>query len=68
MTKAPPQPWPPKGLARPAQRALTGAGIASLDTLAERSEAAVAALHGMGPNALAILRAAMAERGLRFRG
>lgn len=33
----------------PAQRALTAAGISSLDDLATRTEAEVAVLHGMGP-------------------
>jgi hypothetical protein len=60
-------PWPPKGLARPAQRALAGAEITTLADLADRAEAEVAALHGMGPNALKTLRAALAERGLAFR-
>ena len=59
--------WPPAGLARPAQRALAGAGIGSLKALAGRTRAEVAALHGMGPNALAKLEAAMARRGLAFR-
>ena len=59
--------WPPKGLARPAQRALAGAGIGDLKSLAARSRAEVAALHGMGPGGLATLERAMAAEGLAFR-
>ena len=47
--------WPPAGLAKPAQRALAGTQIASLERLATFSESEIAALHGMGPNALAVL-------------
>lgn len=54
-------------LAAPAQRALAGAKLASLAQLAKRTEAEVAALHGMGPNALATLKAAMTAKGLSFR-
>lgn len=54
-------------LAAPARRALAAAGIASLEQLARHSRSEVAALHGMGPNALARLEAAMNERGLRFK-
>jgi len=57
-----------QGLAAPAKRALTGAGIESLDGLAKRTEREVAALHGMGPNALRILREKLAAKGLGFRG
>jgi hypothetical protein len=62
MTKT----WTPAGVAKPAQRALAGAGISSLEGLAARREGEVAALHGMGPKALGILKAAMAARGLTF--
>ena len=53
-------------LSAPAQRALHGAGIASLEDLAKHSETALAALHGMGPNALSTLKAEMAEHNLSF--
>jgi hypothetical protein len=59
-------PWPPEGLAKPAHRALAGAGIGSLDELARRREAEVAALHGMGPNGVKALREALAAKGLAF--
>jgi hypothetical protein len=55
-------------LAAPARRALTGAGYTSLEDLTRATESEVKALHGMGPNAMAALRAALAERGLSFRG
>jgi len=60
-------PWPPKGLAKPAHRALANAGIGSVEELARRREAEVAALHGMGPTGVTALRAALAAKGLAFR-
>ena len=60
------KPWTPAGVAKPAQRALANAGIASLEDLARFPEAKVAALHGMGPKALDALKAAMAAKGLAF--
>ncbi|TLN04000.1 DNA-binding protein [bacterium] len=57
----------PPGLAQPALRALAAAGIARLEQLASFREAEVAHLHGIGPNALRLLRSALAERGLAFK-
>jgi hypothetical protein len=54
-------------LAAPARRALLGAGFTRLEDLTRVSEAEVMKLHGMGPNAMRALRAALAERGLSFR-
>lgn len=54
-------------LAAPARRALQGAGLTSLAKLAKKREAEVAALHGMGPNALGKLRTALEKAGLSFR-
>ena len=54
-------------LAAPARRALAGANIASLAALSRRTEAEVTALHGMGPNAMKALRAALKQAGLGFR-
>jgi hypothetical protein len=54
-------------LAAPARRALLAAGYTSLEDLTEVSEAEVLKLHGMGPNAMRALRAALEERGLSFR-
>jgi hypothetical protein len=53
-------------LAAPAQRALTGAGVTCLLHLAKMTEADVIALHGMGPNAMKTLKAAMNAKGLAF--
>lgn len=55
------------GLAAPARRALASGGYTSLADLAKATEAELAALHGMGPNALGKLKARLAERGLAFR-
>ena len=54
-------------LSAPARRALSGAGYAALDELAQVSESDLKKLHGMGPTAIAALRAALDERGLSFR-
>jgi hypothetical protein len=56
----------PSGLAAPARRALAGAGIERLEQLTESTEAAINALHGMGPNAIAQLRRALDAKGLAF--
>jgi len=56
----------PHGLSQPAQRALAGAGIISLEQLAQFSEDEIQKLHGIGPNALGKLRSALIEKGLTF--
>jgi DNA repair protein RadC len=53
-------------LARPAQRALAGAGIQSLKQLSNFSEQEIQLLHGIGPNALKQLHAALQAKGLSF--
>lgn len=53
-------------LAAPAQRALAGAKIENLATLSRMTEADVAALHGMGPNAMKTLKEAMKAQKLSF--
>lgn len=53
-------------LASPAQRALDGAGIKRLEQLAKLREDEIKKLHGIGPNALEQLRAALAAKGLSF--
>ncbi len=58
----------PAGLAKPALRALAGAGVRRLEQLTALSEGEVARLHGMGPRALEALRRALAERKQSFRG
>ena len=54
-------------LAAPARRALEGAGLTTLSKLSRKSEAQLHALHGMGPNAIGRLRAALDKEGLAFR-
>ena len=51
----------------PATRALATAGITRLSQVAGRSEVELAALHGVGPRAIRLLREALAGRGLSFR-
>ena len=53
-------------LARPAQRALAGAGITRLEQLSRMSETELAQYHGIGPNAIETLRLALQEKGLSF--
>lgn len=58
----------PKGVSNPAKRALASVGVTELDQLTRFTEAELARLHGMGPKALGILRAALAERGKALAG
>lgn len=58
--------WP-KGVAKPAQRALASAGFTTVDQLVNAREADLAALHGMGPKALSILRDTLKRSGKSFR-
>lgn len=53
-------------LSAPARRALENKGIASLEQLAEFSEADILKLHGMGPGSLPALRSALAANSLSF--
>lgn len=52
----------PGGIGAPARRALEAAGYTRLEQLRGVSEARLLELHGMGPKALARLRAALAAR------
>ena len=56
----------PAGLSKPALRALHGAGYTSLWQLTKATEAQLLALHGLGPNGMAKIRAALDEAGLTF--
>jgi DNA-directed RNA polymerase alpha subunit len=56
----------PVKLAKPAQRALNGAGITNLEQLSELTEEDLMKLHGMGPKAMEQLHAALKEKGLTF--
>jgi hypothetical protein len=53
----------PKAIGRPATRALANAGITTLDQVAALSDAEIAALHGVGPKAVKLLREALEARG-----
>lgn len=57
----------PPGLSGPALRALSRAGVGSLDDLGRWTERDLGALHGMGPGGIRVLRDALAASGLRFR-
>jgi len=54
-------------ISAPAQRALQSAGITNLKKLTEVTEDELLQLHGMGPNALGILRESLEANGLSFR-
>ncbi|SDD24603.1 RNA polymerase alpha subunit C-terminal domain-containing protein [Niabella drilacis] len=54
-------------LGAPARRALEGAGISSVEALAQHSEAAIMKLHGMGPASLPVLKMALEASGLTFK-
>jgi predicted Fe-Mo cluster-binding NifX family protein len=57
----------PTELAKPARRALEGAGYVKLEQFIVLSEVEVLTLHGMGPKALEQIRLALNDRGLSFR-
>ncbi len=54
-------------LSAPARRALANAGIAKLKDLTRFSEADLLRLHGIGPSAMPILRAALKKVKLSFK-
>ena len=56
----------PPGLSQPALRAFAAAGYSRLDQFTKLREADLLKLHGVGPKAIRILRAALAERGQSF--
>ncbi|WP_199044162.1 MmcQ/YjbR family DNA-binding protein [Glycomyces salinus] len=57
----------PPQIGRPATRALSGAGLDTLDRIASKGEAELLALHGVGPKAVRVLRRALEERGQALR-
>jgi hypothetical protein len=54
-------------LAAPARRALASAGISCLEDLSQWREADVAALHGIGPNALKTLKEALDAKKIKYK-
>ena len=57
----------PARIGNPARRALDIAGITRLDQLPDKTEREIAALHGMGPKALSLIRNALAANGQSFK-
>ena len=53
-------------LGAPAKRALANAGIGPLSDFSKFTENEIASLHGIGPNALAKIKAVMAANGISF--
>jgi hypothetical protein len=58
----------PRSIGAPATRALRAVGVTTLEHVATRTTAELAAMHGVGPVAITRLGEAMAERGLDFAG
>lgn len=56
----------PAGLAKAARHALAAAGYTRLEQFACVSEEAVMQLHGVGPEAVDLLRCALGAKGLAF--
>ena len=57
----------PAHVGRPALRALTAAGVTSLQDVSRLRTSDLLQLHGVGPRALSLLRDALAEQGLPLR-
>ena len=57
----------PRAIGRPATGALVAAGYTDLAQLDGMAESELLRMHGVGPKAVAVLRAALAERGLSLR-
>lgn len=53
-------------LAKPAQRALHNAGIDNLEQLTKYTETEITKLHGIGKNAILVLRQELNKKGLSF--
>ena len=56
----------PRGVGRPARRALAEAGYTRLEQLTEVREAEILKLHGVGPKAVGEIRCALVEKGMLF--
>jgi predicted flap endonuclease-1-like 5' DNA nuclease len=56
----------PRSIGNPATRALVAAGYTRLAQLTQVSDQELQRLHGVGPKAIGILRATLAEQGLAF--
>ena len=58
--------WP-KGTGNPASSALEHAGFSTLEDSTRLTEKELLAMHGVGPKAIGVLKAALADRGLSLR-
>jgi len=59
--------YPFNKLAKPARRALANAGITNLKQLSNLKETELMQLHGIGKNALLMLKLAMADQNITFK-
>jgi hypothetical protein len=57
----------PRGLGAPAERAFAQAGYTRLEQFADVTEKDLLRLHGVGPRAIRVLRAALEAENLTFR-
>jgi len=57
----------PKGMSGPSLRALASAGVRSMTDLTSWTEKDLAALHGMGPKAVGLLKTDLTRRRLKLR-
>ena len=53
----------PRAIGRPANAALVAHGITTLDQVAAMTERALLAVHGVGPKAVALLKAELEQQG-----
>jgi hypothetical protein len=53
----------PKGMGKPALRALASAGLDRLDQMTGVTESELLALHGVGPKAIGIIKVALRAQG-----
>jgi DNA-directed RNA polymerase alpha subunit len=56
----------PTGIAKPALRALRAAGFTNLEQFTKTTDKELLKLHGVGPKAIRLIRAALKELGLSF--
>ncbi|HKQ77650.1 MAG TPA: DNA-binding protein [Blastocatellia bacterium] len=56
----------PTGVSKPALRALASVGVTRLEQVTRFTEAELLTLHGMGPKAIRIIKAALLEQGKSF--
>lgn len=59
--------WP-KGMGAPARNALEALGVKNLDEVIRFSEKDLLAIHGIGPKAVGVIKAALHEQGKTLRG